>query len=66
MLSIGGRNIVYFGQAVGGVYRVNKSTPIQELPILYSDAATSCLICFISGEVMNESTVCYAHVDSTE
>ena len=66
MLAIGGRNIVYFGQAVGGVYCVNKSTPKQELPILYSDAATSCLICFISGEVRNENTICYAHVDSTE
>lgn len=58
------RSLGYFGQGAGGIFKFNENE-IRDHPILYSDAATSCVICFCySGSLEGNWTICYAHVDS--
>uniref|UniRef100_A0A7S4HZV7 Uncharacterized protein n=1 Tax=Vannella robusta TaxID=1487602 RepID=A0A7S4HZV7_9EUKA len=58
-----GRPLVYFGQGVGGVFSFGLSSSPASLPVLYSDAATSCIICFCCAEVRDNWIICYAHMD---
>lgn len=54
--------VSYFGQGVGGVFRYPSSNKYNK--IIYSDAATSCIICFaLSTSKEGENTLVYAHVD---
>ena len=56
------RSIVYFGQGIGGIYKYSGKE--VDLPVLYSDAATSCVISFCCGCNDGIWTIVYAHIDS--
>lgn len=53
--------LVYFGEHVGGIYIEGDNDKKN----LYSDAATTCVICFIWGKVEGVFTVIYAHLNAT-
>ena len=64
LLTLRMSRVLYFGQHVAGVYSHPIPAPNpQELPLLYSDGATSCLLCFVCGERDGEWTICFGHLD---